>query len=53
MKPFLNLVLLLNGPHDKNKFNLSAEINSSQYAVDVTLSNKNNHYKLNKYGKLV
>lgn len=52
-KTIPGLTQLFEKEKNKNKFNLSAEISSSQYAVDVTLSNKNNHYKLNKYGKLV
>lgn len=52
-KTIPGLTQLFEKEKNKNKFNLSTEINSSQYAVDITLSNKNNHYKLNKYGKLV
>lgn len=48
-----NIPGINNSFEDKQIFNVDFDPTNSEYTVEIDLNNKNNHYKLNKYGKLV
>lgn len=52
-KDIPGLSQILKNDKFKNKFEVSSELTSSQYAVDITINKKFDYYELNKYGKLV